>query len=129
MPKKIEAAWDTLPCPLCKRELERRTDKNDKPYFVCDDCGTQFFVRRAAGIQRLEELLNAPVSKPDALKIPARIATAVQFQLDALDDATGVLDEADEFLEPGSEDSESALPLDEWIQARTASVRSLLNLK
>jgi hypothetical protein len=116
-------------CPLCKQELERRTDKNQKPYFVCDDCGTQFFVRRPAGIHRLEALLNAPEVKPDAIKIPARIATAVLFQLDALDDATGILDEADEFGEPGSDDMESALPLPEWIQARTASVRSLLNLK
>ena len=48
-----------IPCFLCTRELEQRTDKNGKPYFVCDPCGTQFFVRRKFGIQKLEELIGA----------------------------------------------------------------------
>src|SRR5215471_3833334 len=46
----------TIPCLLCTKELEQRTDKNGKPYFVCDPCGTQFFVRRKQGIEKLEEL-------------------------------------------------------------------------
>ena len=129
MATKAREKRSSFGCPLCNRELERRTDKNQKPYFVCDDCGTQFFVRRPAGIHRLDALLTATEVKSDALKIPARIATAVRFQLDALDDATDVLDEAEVFGEPGSDDMESALPLPEWIQARTASVRALLNLK
>jgi len=48
-----------LPCFLCGCKLEKRTSKNKKPYFVCDSCGIQFFVRRKAGIERLEVLIRA----------------------------------------------------------------------
>ena len=44
-----------LPCILCGRKLEKRTDKNGKPYFVCDPCGIQTFVRRKRGMELLEE--------------------------------------------------------------------------
>jgi len=47
-----------IPCILCGKDLEQRTDKNRKPYFVCDPCGTQFFVRRKQGIEKLEELVR-----------------------------------------------------------------------
>ncbi len=55
-----EGATRTLPCALCARLLEQRADKNSKPYFVCEPCGTQFFIRGAAGREHLEELLRAP---------------------------------------------------------------------
>jgi chaperonin cofactor prefoldin len=45
-----------LPCILCGKQLEQRTDKNGKFYFTCDPCGTQFFIRRKQGIEKLEEL-------------------------------------------------------------------------
>ena len=45
-----------LPCFLCGKELGQRTAKNGKPYFVCDPCGTQFFIRRKQGIEKLEHL-------------------------------------------------------------------------
>ncbi len=48
-----------LPCCLCGEELNQRITKNKKPYFVCDACGTQFFVRRKQGIKKLEQLLGA----------------------------------------------------------------------
>jgi DNA-directed RNA polymerase subunit RPC12/RpoP len=48
-----------LPCFLCGRKLEKRTSKNGKPYFVCDPCGIQLFVRRKDGIERLEALMRA----------------------------------------------------------------------
>jgi len=44
-----------LPCILCGRKLEKRVDKNGKPYFVCDPCGIQTFVRRKRGMELLEE--------------------------------------------------------------------------
>jgi hypothetical protein len=46
-----------LPCFLCVEKLERRTDKNGKPYFVCNPCGIQLFVRRPHGIALLNKLL------------------------------------------------------------------------
>jgi hypothetical protein len=39
--------------------LEKRTSKNGKPYFVCDSCGVQLFVRRQDGIERLDALMRA----------------------------------------------------------------------
>jgi hypothetical protein len=47
-----------LPCLLCAAKLERRTDKNGKPYFVCNPCGIQFFIRRQHGIDLLQKLLR-----------------------------------------------------------------------
>jgi hypothetical protein len=49
---------DAINCILCDRQLEKRTDKNGKPYFVCDTCGTQFFVRGPNGIRNLDLLIR-----------------------------------------------------------------------
>ena len=47
-----------LPCFLCGASLDKRTDKNRKPYFVCNPCGIQLFVRRPHGIKLLDKLLR-----------------------------------------------------------------------
>ena len=47
-----------LPCLLCTERLEKRIDKNRKPYFVCNPCGIQLFIRRQHGITKLEKLLR-----------------------------------------------------------------------
>jgi chaperonin cofactor prefoldin len=39
--------------------VRKQTAKAHKPYFVCDPCGIQFFVRRKQGIERLDKLLRA----------------------------------------------------------------------
>lgn len=49
----------TLPCALCGRLLDQRADKNSKPYFVCEPCGTQFFIRGATGRERLAAILHS----------------------------------------------------------------------
>jgi len=46
-----------IPCFLCIQELTQRTDKNRKPYFVCDPCGVQIFIRGRQGIKNLSELV------------------------------------------------------------------------
>ena len=49
-----------LPCFLCGAKLEKRiSKKNHKPYFVCNPCGIQLFIRRDHGIQLLDKLLRA----------------------------------------------------------------------
>jgi len=48
----------SIPCILCGKQLDRRTDKNGKSYFTCDPCGTQYFVRRKQGIEKLERLMG-----------------------------------------------------------------------
>src|SRR5206468_3161659 len=34
-----------IPCFLCSQEIRQRKDKNQKPYFICDPCGVQIFIR------------------------------------------------------------------------------------
>jgi predicted RNA-binding Zn-ribbon protein involved in translation (DUF1610 family) len=50
-----------FPCPLCGAGLPIRTSKRQKPYFICDLCGVQTFVRRKEGIARLNEMANAGI--------------------------------------------------------------------
>jgi hypothetical protein len=69
-----------LPCLLCVAKLEKRTDKNGKPYFVCNPCGIQLFVRREHGIQLLEKLLRN-VTKNE---IPFRQRAEQVYQIQAL---------------------------------------------
>src|SRR5437016_3634829 len=45
-----------LPCFLCGEVLDQRSDKNRKPYFICDPCGLQMFVRRKPGHDNLRQL-------------------------------------------------------------------------
>lgn len=44
-------------CFLCGRKLEVRSSKKGRPYFICDDCGLQVFVRGDKGISRLAEIV------------------------------------------------------------------------
>lgn len=76
-----------LPCFLCGAKLEKRTDKNRKPYFICNPCGTQLFVRREHGIGLLDKLLR------DAAKneIPFKQRADEVYQIQALlTEITGV---------------------------------------
>jgi len=47
-----------IPCFLCSQELAQRKDKHSKPYFVCDPCGVQIFIRGRQGIKNLDQLLT-----------------------------------------------------------------------
>ncbi len=69
-----------LPCFLCGAKLEKRTDKNSKPYFVCNPCGIQLFVRRKHGIELLEKLLRN-ISRHE---IPFRQRAEQVYQIQAL---------------------------------------------
>jgi hypothetical protein len=46
----------TVPCFLCKRELDIRFSKKDWPYTICTECQTQTFVRGGKGFHRLVAL-------------------------------------------------------------------------
>jgi Zn-finger nucleic acid-binding protein len=43
-----------IPCPTCRRHLEQKLTRKDKPYFLCESCGVQVFVRFREGIERLK---------------------------------------------------------------------------
>lgn len=42
-------------CFLCGRWPDVRISKKGRPYFVCDPCGMQVFVRGDKGIERLKK--------------------------------------------------------------------------
>ncbi len=47
----------SLPCFLCGKTLRIKISKSDKPYFICNPCGLQAFVRYGPGVRRLKQLL------------------------------------------------------------------------
>jgi hypothetical protein len=75
-----EAEMQSLPCLLCVAKLEKRIDKNGKPYFVCNPCGIQMFIRKQHGIELLEKLLR-DVAKNE---IPFKQRAGQLFKIQAL---------------------------------------------
>ena len=90
-----------LPCFLCGARLEKRTDKNGKPYFVCNPCGIQLFVRREHGIKLLDTLLRNSAKNEIPFKQRAEELARIQAilteingtkaQIERLESQTGFL--------------------------------------
>jgi len=55
----------TIPCLLCGKPISVKLTKKDKPYFVCDPCGLQVFVRCKPGILILTRLLRTMAKAGD----------------------------------------------------------------
>ena len=47
-----------IPCFLCGNSIEVKNTIKWKPYFICDPCGLQAFIRRAKGIEKLREWME-----------------------------------------------------------------------
>ena len=75
-----------LPCFLCGKQLNQRTDKNNKPYFICNPCGMQVFIRRELGIQKLEELIRNLKEGEIPLRAHTQVLYEVQAILSEMDD-------------------------------------------
>lgn len=75
-----------LPCFLCSKQLDQRTDKNNKPYFICNPCGMQVFIRRELGIRKLEELIRNLKEGMLPLRTHTRVLYEVQAILSEMDD-------------------------------------------
>jgi hypothetical protein len=75
----------SLPCLLCGNQLDQRTDKNDKPYFICNPCGMQIFIRRKLGIKKVEELIRNLKEGELPLKRHAEALYQVQAILSEID--------------------------------------------
>ncbi len=65
--------------------MQKRIDKHNKPYFVCDPCGIQFFVRRQKGIERLDKLLRASERNAIPFRQAAERLFVVQAVLSEID--------------------------------------------
>ena len=64
--KEIE---QTIPCFLCSQPVDIRRDKHQKPYFVCDGCGVQAFIRRLKGMQFLKKLQEKSFLNLDVIQL------------------------------------------------------------
>jgi DNA-directed RNA polymerase subunit RPC12/RpoP len=78
-----------LPCILCGKRLEKRMSRYGKPYFVCDPCGIQLFVRRRQGIDRLEEFFRNAEKAEIPYKQHAQHFHEMQAILKEIDDVNG----------------------------------------
>ena len=74
-----------LPCFLCGKQLDQRTDKNGKAYFVCDGCGMQLFVRRAQGRENLDHLIRELKTREIPFRTHAHILFEIRTILQELD--------------------------------------------
>lgn len=57
-----------------------RTDKNRKPYFVCDPCGMQLFIRRKLGKERLQTVFK----NVERAQIPFSVHARDLYEIQAL---------------------------------------------
>jgi hypothetical protein len=108
----MNAANSSLPCTLCAQPLEQRADKNGKPYFVCNECGTQFFVRGARGKERLLALLSRP--KSIASKSSSKKLKALLADLDSLQEFIEAFDGGEQIFLNGSHEIEDSVPFADW---------------
>jgi len=76
---------ECIPCPLCGDRLSKRTDKHLKPYFVCNACGIQLFIRGSPGIKRLEEFFRTAKRYALPFEEVARKLYEVQAMLNEID--------------------------------------------
>jgi DNA-directed RNA polymerase subunit RPC12/RpoP len=70
-----------IPCFLCSQELRLRRDKHEKPYFVCDSCGMQIFVRGRQGRENLDQLLKTLRERDFPFREHARVLHEIQAVL------------------------------------------------
>jgi DNA-directed RNA polymerase subunit RPC12/RpoP len=93
-----------IPCFLCSQELPQRKDKNNKPYFVCDPCGMQIFVRGRQGIENLAELIATIREHDFPFREHARILHEIQAVLTEIRGLKKEIKELDSVLNIFSED-------------------------
>lgn len=93
-----------IPCFLCSQELRQRKDKNEKPYFVCDPCGMQIFVRGRQGIKNLGELIAILREHDFPFREHARVLHEIQAVLTELRGIKQEIKKLDSVLEIFTDD-------------------------
>ena len=87
-----------IPCFLCSQELRQRKDKNNKPYFICDPCGVQIFIRGRQGIQNLAQLIATLQEHDFPFREHARVLHEIQAVLTEIRGITKELKKLDSVL-------------------------------
>jgi hypothetical protein len=65
----LKLKQQSIPCFLCRDAVEIRCDKHRKPYFICEGCGIQAFIRRKAGMQLLRKLQENSFSSLEIIQL------------------------------------------------------------
>jgi hypothetical protein len=76
---------DKIPCFLCGTLLTVRTDKNRKLYLICDACGSQHFIRRKQGMERLREMSHYFLFQRAELAVRMKSLFEMQARLNEID--------------------------------------------
>jgi len=88
-----------IPCFLCSQELRLRRDKHEKPYFVCDSCGMQIFVRGRQGIENLAQLIKTMRERDFPFREHARVLHEIQAVLTELRGVEKEIEKLDSVLD------------------------------
>lgn len=94
----------TFFCFLCGQELEIRTDKNKKFYFICNPCGFQGFVRGAQGMKNLLHLIEVLRQYDFAIREHSEMLHRIQSvlaEIKGLENETENLDSTFDFFAGG----------------------------
>jgi len=117
-----------IPCFLCGRILKVKLSKNEKPYFICQQCGLQAFVRYTAGIRKLTKLLDTlGEGFLDSQNNALQVLTTVS-RLNRLEKRSGELQESRSLADFvfGNEDHEHAQKLlDKQVKIAKRQLREL----
>jgi len=71
---------ELIPCFLCGNPAELKQTKRHKPYFICEPCGVQAFIRGMKGIARLKELVRTGAFSGMADKATALINQMIRLK-------------------------------------------------
>jgi DNA-directed RNA polymerase subunit RPC12/RpoP len=88
-----------IPCFLCSQELRQRKDKNEKPYFICDSCGVQIFVRGRQGGENLTQLIKTLREHDFPFREHARVLHEIQAVLTEMRGIDKEIEKLDSVLE------------------------------
>jgi hypothetical protein len=103
-----------LPCLLCGDDLNERRDKHQKPYFVCNPCGVQLFVRRPQGAENLRRLIETLQGRDLPMRAHARtlfVISAILQELNGLEHELEKLERSIGFFSTPSEENTRAQEL------------------
>jgi DNA-directed RNA polymerase subunit RPC12/RpoP len=103
--QKNGARMAKIPCFLCSQELRQRKDKNNKPYFICDPCGMQIFVRGRHGIENLAQLIATLQEHDFPFREHARVLHEIQAVLTEIRGLEKELEKLDSFFDVFASDT------------------------
>jgi predicted RNA-binding Zn-ribbon protein involved in translation (DUF1610 family) len=111
-----------FPCPICGSDLPVRVARTRKPYFHCDPCGVQLFIRGKNGIHRLRQLLAS-----GAFTSGVSRATELLSRLQKLKEEKKRFEDRQSFLSRDRDLDQAIRIVDQEIEAVRSKLAELVN--